>query len=424
MAGQEGPPSDNLYIAGLPVEFNTEATAQFFNACGTVVQAKSLGHGNALVRFATVQEAMLCKDNMNGQQPMGCPKPLSISFATTERHDDWMCPRCQDLQFAKNSVCRLCGFPRPTGDADADAATLTSWGPYSGPPGNSYKASGKGFNKGIKGKGVVVAPPTSWPPPTSTPDADWGWNSAPPKGGYKGAVVAPYDIKGAGKGGKGDKGGWPLAPGVKGMIDGLIAEGLPGGQFSRDKNALYITNLPHDTTDSDLYIIFNCFGAIPPRGVKVMPGLAGQRLYGFVNFMDQANAEFAMMAMNGVTQPDGVKLIVKLKNAKGEGKKGFKDAVAPAAGKGTWDGANPLPAFAGPAGVTAAIAAAAAPLPPAGVEPIMLERIKTKIAAGPTTSYDVSQWYIMEYLNHITEEEEMKASCDQLLSACAFLGLS
>ena len=49
----------------------------------------------------------------------------------------------------------------------------------------------------------------------------------------------------------------------------------------------------------------SCSGAIPPRGVKVMPGVAGQRLYGFVNFMDSANAEFAMMALNGVSQPDG-----------------------------------------------------------------------------------------------------------------------
>ena len=35
------------------------------------------------------------------------------------------------------------------------------------------------------------------------------------------------------------------------------------------------------------------------RAAKVMPGQVGQRLYGFVNFMDNANAEFAMMAMNG-----------------------------------------------------------------------------------------------------------------------------
>merc|ERR1712023_515088 len=47
-----------------------------------------------------------------------------------------------------------------------------------------------------------------------------------------------------------------------------------------------------------LYILFfSCFGAIPPRGVKVMPVLAGQRLYGFVNFMDEVNAEYAVAAM-------------------------------------------------------------------------------------------------------------------------------
>merc|ERR1719428_313755 len=27
---------------------------------------------------------------------------------------DWHCPKCKDLQFARNTVCRKCGEPKPT----------------------------------------------------------------------------------------------------------------------------------------------------------------------------------------------------------------------------------------------------------------------------------------------------------------------
>merc|ERR1712185_763369 len=108
---------------------------------------------------------------------------------------------------------------------------------------------------------------------------------------------APYEGKGAGHDGKGFAKGLGKAGTIQGMIDCLINEGLPGGNFKHDApgTALYLANLPHDTTEEDLYTIFATFGAIPPRGVKVMPGMPGQRTYGFCNFINPAHAEFAMM---------------------------------------------------------------------------------------------------------------------------------
>jgi len=33
---------------------------------------------------------------------------------------DWSCPMCQDLQFARNAICRRCGAPRPDGEGGGD----------------------------------------------------------------------------------------------------------------------------------------------------------------------------------------------------------------------------------------------------------------------------------------------------------------
>merc|ERR1719375_402502 len=115
---------------------------------------------------------------------------------------------------------------------------------------------------------------------------DGGWGQGKGKGDW-----GPY---GKGKGGIVGKGkfGPATAKGIKGVIDQLIVEGLPGGRFDHNANSLYLTNLPPDTTNIDLYTIFSCFGAIPPRGVRVMPGIPGQRGYGFVNYIDHMAAEF------------------------------------------------------------------------------------------------------------------------------------
>lgn len=192
---------------------------------------------------------------------------------------------------------------------------------------------------------------------------------------------------------------------IQSMIDGLIAEGLPGGGWRQEENALYLANLPHDTTAEDLYTIFASFGAIPPRGVKVMPGSPGQRTFGFCNFMEAANAEFAMMAMNGVTQPDGCKLIVKLKQQKGKGEGKGKGGDF----KG-YDGGD--------------MASNGMSTVPPGVDPLIWSRLQNKLKEdGVMSSYDISQWYIIEHLSHVADEEEMKVTCDMLLSACEKLGL-
>jgi len=48
----------------------------------------------------------------------------------TPKPGDWICPQCQDLQFARNSECRLCSAPRPTeGDENFEASRVRSRSP-------------------------------------------------------------------------------------------------------------------------------------------------------------------------------------------------------------------------------------------------------------------------------------------------------
>merc|ERR1712039_923431 len=79
------PPSDNLYITGLPEDFTQEDIQKVFGKYGNIVQCKSLGpkYGTvaALVRFASVDEATWVRDNMNGRIPPGLKSPIEVRFA-------------------------------------------------------------------------------------------------------------------------------------------------------------------------------------------------------------------------------------------------------------------------------------------------------------------------------------------------------
>merc|ERR1712137_1517306 len=94
---------------------------------------------------------------------------------------------------------------------------------------------------------------------------------------------------------------------------------------------IYISNLPSDTTDVDLFKLFCTFGALAPSGVKAMTNDDGScKGIGFVDFIDPACADAAIAALNGTTTMSGgyincTKKIAK-KGGKGDGKgKGDKD---------------------------------------------------------------------------------------------------
>lgn len=287
------PACDNLYVKGLPDEFDSEGVNQFFSACGTVLSAKSLGVGVALVRFSTVEEATMVKDAMNGQQPMGCNQPITMSYSTSKGGAGKDSGKGAGVQMAfQTQVFGKAGAPKGGGDWNS---------PYGGGKGKGGFRKSKlcnNFEQGWcpRGEACTFAHGEHelGTPQPGQEDLGGAWN--------------PAVVGGKGKAGPTD------ASEIKGLVDGLMKEGLPGSNLPKDTNALYVTNLPWDTTELDLYTVFAAFGAIPPRGCRVMPASEpGARLYAFVNFMELQNAEFAATCLNGVLQPDGAKMFVKAK---------------------------------------------------------------------------------------------------------------
>merc|ERR1712048_724914 len=94
-----------------------------------------------------------------------------------------------------------------------------------------------------------------------------GYNKSP-AGASRNGKPGPYRVPapaGTGKSGSSTVSSCDIDMLVKGLIQENL---LPGSGRKPDENSLYITGLPHNTTNIDLYKIFAPFGAIPATGVK------------------------------------------------------------------------------------------------------------------------------------------------------------
>lgn len=150
--------------------------------------------------------------------------------------------------------------------------------------------------------------------------------------GAKGAPrYAPYgDSTGKGGGDKGytKGGGGGGGEGGGQGIEALMQLMMKNGAFPQvDRSTLvqlYVSGLPPDTTDTDLYRMFAPFGCpIRPNGVKAMLREDGSCTgVGFVDVYDAASAQMAMNAMSGTMLPDGKVLKVQQKRNQGQGGKG------------------------------------------------------------------------------------------------------
>eukprot|EP00927_Polykrikos_kofoidii_P068669 TRINITY_DN639_c0_g1_i1.p1 TRINITY_DN639_c0_g1~~TRINITY_DN639_c0_g1_i1.p1 ORF type:complete len:259 (+),score=34.79 TRINITY_DN639_c0_g1_i1:55-777(+) len=112
---------------------------------------------------------------------------------------------------------------------------------------------------------------------------------------------------------------------VKGLYD---SSALPGGKnWTNDDSTIFVSGLPEDTTDFDLYKIFAPFGAIAPRGVTAMMEKDTQicKGVGFINYLDAKASSAAISTLNGTTLPNGRTLKVSVKQAPGSSKGGGKN---------------------------------------------------------------------------------------------------
>lgn len=86
-AGEEGRDKDNLFVAGLPMDYNEERVKDLFSQYGTVTQCKLLpdqpGKNDkaALVRFQDENQAKWMVQNMHGNIPVGMTTPLIVRYA-------------------------------------------------------------------------------------------------------------------------------------------------------------------------------------------------------------------------------------------------------------------------------------------------------------------------------------------------------
>lgn len=276
--------SDNLYFAELPIGFDDAQLLKVFGAYGKITQSKVLGANGhqkvaALIRFASVEEASWIVENLNGNIPQGLSEPIVVRYA--------------DAPKSKGE-----GYGKAGGKGDKGAYRASPYGgssyapaAYTGAP-VAYPAKG-GYSKG-GGKGYAEPGPSK------------GYAApAPSKGAPKGASPS---VKGKGKG-LSIKAVW------KSFCESQILPGSSG--FVNEENSLYVSGLPPDTTDLDLYRIFAPFGALAARAVRTMQHPdGGCKGFGFVNYLEVNSAQAACEALNGAELPDGTQLAVRPKTPK------------------------------------------------------------------------------------------------------------
>merc|ERR1712232_1128974 len=79
----------NLYVKGFPLTASEESIKEFFSTFGTVTFVTMLAASEgdtsiqALLRFASEDDAKNVQESMNGVQPEGYPEPFLIEFKST-----------------------------------------------------------------------------------------------------------------------------------------------------------------------------------------------------------------------------------------------------------------------------------------------------------------------------------------------------
>lgn len=270
----EAPPSDNVYVADLPEEVDEALIHSVFGNYGTVVSCKPMPSkypgqkGAALVRFSTVEEATWLVENVNGNLAEGLIDPIQV-------------------RFANNKGERLAAKEASYGKANAHSVP------------QAREAREAPWRESALARAPLVPRATPWSRPST-----------------KGAAAKTWPGQAAAGGGKGR--GTVSSSDIGEFIRQLVkSQSLPGAGRKPDENCLYITGLPSNTTDHDLYRMFAPFGAIPATGVKARLGDDGLCTgVGFVDFCEPDSAQDAINTLSGMAMPDGVTLLVSQKKSK------------------------------------------------------------------------------------------------------------
>merc|ERR1712232_831223 len=111
--------------------------------------------------------------------------------------------------------------------------------------------------------------------------------------------------------GKGCKGKGKGEYNIKQLTGCVKSSGvLPGGvKWENDEKTVFITGLPEDTTDLDVYKLFAPFGAIALNGAIAFKDKENKEKckgVAAVNYLELAAAENCVYCMNNHPMPDGI----------------------------------------------------------------------------------------------------------------------
>lgn len=159
--GADPPPSDNLYVKGLPLGLSEPDLRTFFGRCGTVLSCRVMPprppatDTTALVRFSTVEEATAAITALNGAAPPVEETTLQVKLA--------------DSRQTRDDKRQRRGGPMMTGGAEAPSA----WAPQPAPP-----AAPGSYGGAVQGPAAAVALATSaWQPPPPPQAAAWAYGA-------------------------------------------------------------------------------------------------------------------------------------------------------------------------------------------------------------------------------------------------------
>jgi len=270
-------PSDTLWIGDLPADIDEAMAKTVFGAYGNVSRVKILpvsnSKGAAIVQFSNVEDASWIVENVNGNIAQGLPAPVVVKFAK---------PSGSSRGGGK-------GAPPPV-------ATLGGGGAGKTPAQAAASIAAAAIAAVAGGMGPARG--------GAAPVGSGEWQ--------RGGGSHPYNGKGSGKGTR-----LPIAE--------VLQELGKNGIFPIvEKSAvvqLYVSGLPMDTTDIDLYKLFSPFGCpIRPNGVKAMQKPDGSCTgVGFVDVCDPGTAQLAISKLHGLVLADGSQLRVQPKRNQPKG---------------------------------------------------------------------------------------------------------
>mmetsp|Transcript_21304 Transcript_21304/g.38934 ORF Transcript_21304/g.38934 Transcript_21304/m.38934 type:complete len:390 (+) Transcript_21304:76-1245(+) len=360
-------PTTTLHVSNLPFGTAPEVLKQVFGTAVvecSVLPPDSSGNMVAMVLFQSVEDATAAKERLDGHVPEelaeGMQIALSIRFSPPLVVPNQAYGAAGAAPPARPSPY---GLP-PTSEARTSSDNLYVKGL---PQATDYESLMEMFSKyGQVTRCKVIDAKTPFQSAhalvqyatpeeaaavkdtldgVTLPDAieplSLGFVVSKGKGGpYKGAPPPWEAAAHGGWGWDGGKGwGKPAGKGMlemRGVVKQFHALGvLPGPETMPAEGAeIYVSGLPYDCCDVDMYRMFSPFGAIAPYGVALLKHPDGSsRGFAFITYLDPMAATAAVSALNGAKIPQGahLKVVHKIANyraTKGIGKDGSTNGAA------------------------------------------------------------------------------------------------